>query len=161
MFIKKIFTASIIIFCAALLGLAANAISPNGISLQYSKLTNNDLPDQFQPMPEISIEEAKSFFDSGEAVFIDARMDNFYRDEHIEGALNLPYYDFSTVYDEISKKINKTDLIITYCSEVDCELSQAVAKKLKLNGYTNIKVMVGGLEEWIIEGFPTVYGGAP
>jgi hypothetical protein len=60
----------------------------------------------------VTLEEAKSAFDSNAAVFVDTRSEASYVDSHIPGALSIPL-------DEIESHINELDpdqWIITYCT---------------------------------------------
>lgn len=60
----------------------------------------------------VSLEDAKKAFDTGEALFIDTRSKNSYLNEHIEGAINIPFADFENRY----KEVPKDKKIIVYCS---------------------------------------------
>jgi 3-mercaptopyruvate sulfurtransferase SseA len=63
-------------------------------------------------VPRVTLEEAKSAFDSNSAVFVDTRSEASYVDSHIPGALSIPL-------DEIESHINELDpdqWIITYCT---------------------------------------------
>ena len=60
----------------------------------------------------ISLDDAKTAFDKGEAVFIDTRSANAFANEHIKGAINIPWQEVEKRYKEIPK--GKT--IVVYCS---------------------------------------------
>jgi hypothetical protein len=62
--------------------------------------------------PRISLADAKKDFDAGNAVFIDTRAEQSFKQEHIKGAINIAAETFEARYKEIptSKKI------IAYCS---------------------------------------------
>ncbi|NNE97988.1 MAG: hypothetical protein HKN25_03095 [Pyrinomonadaceae bacterium] len=60
----------------------------------------------------ISLEDAKAAFDKGDALFIDTRSKSAFENEHIKGAINIPWADIEKRYKEIPK--DKT--IIVYCS---------------------------------------------
>ncbi len=60
----------------------------------------------------ISLEDAKAVFDKGDAIFIDTRSENAFANEHIKGAINIPWKEVEKRYKEIPK--DKT--IIVYCS---------------------------------------------
>jgi len=60
----------------------------------------------------ITIEDAKKAVDAGEAIIVDARSNNAYNTEHIEGSINIPAGEMEKRYKEIPK--NKK--IIVYCS---------------------------------------------
>ena len=62
--------------------------------------------------PRISLADAKKDFDAGNAVFIDTRAEQSFKQEHIKGAINISAETFEARYKEIptGKKI------IAYCS---------------------------------------------
>lgn len=62
--------------------------------------------------PRISLADAKKDFDAGEAVFVDTRGADFYKTEHIKGAINVMVSDFEAKY----KNIPNDKKIIAYCS---------------------------------------------
>jgi len=62
--------------------------------------------------PRMTIAEAKAAFDKNEAVFIDSRPEETFKQEHIKGALNISLQDDPSKYD----KIPKGKKIIVYCS---------------------------------------------
>ena len=62
--------------------------------------------------PRISLADAKKDFDAGNAIFVDTRAEQTYKQEHIKGAINISAETFEARYKEIptGKKI------IAYCS---------------------------------------------
>jgi 3-mercaptopyruvate sulfurtransferase SseA len=62
--------------------------------------------------PRLTIAEAKAAFDKGEALFIDSRSEQAFKDDHIKGAINITLQDDPSKYG----KIPKGKKIIVYCS---------------------------------------------
>src|SRR5258708_25585173 len=62
--------------------------------------------------PRISLENAKKGFDDGTAIFIDARPEDTYRDEHLKGAINV----ISDTLKAKLKDLPKDKTIVVYCS---------------------------------------------
>lgn len=62
-------------------------------------------------VPRISLSDAKKAFDAGGAVFVDSRRQNFYKENHIKGAANIPFGSNSN-YDSLPSG----KMIIVYCS---------------------------------------------
>ena len=62
--------------------------------------------------PRIELVDAKSLYDSGEAVFIDTRSEDSFVLEHIKGALNIPLASLESRLGEVPE--GKT--LIAYCS---------------------------------------------
>ncbi|MBK8466233.1 MAG: rhodanese-like domain-containing protein [Chloracidobacterium sp.] len=64
-------------------------------------------------VPRITIEEAKKEFDAGNVVIVDSRGEAQYKQEHIAGALNVP---FGAPDNPKFSEIPKGKKIIVYCS---------------------------------------------
>jgi rhodanese-related sulfurtransferase len=68
-----------------------------------------------QPTPEaprISLADAKLVFDKNNAIFVDARSADTYRQEHIKGAVSIPLGSDPKTF----KDLPRTKTIIVYCS---------------------------------------------
>lgn len=68
--------------------------------------------DDHDDAPRITLADAKQDFDKNDAVIIDVRNEESYKQEHIKGAINLA----KGVMDEQLNKIPKGKKIIAYCS---------------------------------------------
>jgi len=62
--------------------------------------------------PRVSLEDARAAFDTGAAVFLDARSSASYADSHIAGALSIPLAELEARLGEL----DATRWIITYCT---------------------------------------------
>ena len=102
----------------------------------------------------MELNEAKAVFDSGTAVFVDARDPADYAAGHIRGAVNLPWEEFAAAFPDFSKKVPSTAPVITYCSGTDCEMSKNLGRKLRSMGYASVKVFAGGWPQWMKAGYP-------
>ena len=60
----------------------------------------------------ITVEEARAAFERGEAVFVDVRGEDAYRQGHIRGAISVPPGTAA----QHANKLPKNTLIITYCA---------------------------------------------
>lgn len=60
----------------------------------------------------ITVEEARAAFQRGEAVFVDVRGEDAFRQGHIPGALSIP----TGTAAQHADKLPKNKLIITYCA---------------------------------------------
>ena len=91
--------------------------------------------------------------DRGEpAVIVDCNPENLYKNEHIPGAVNLPW-DFQGLKQD--PKLQKDRLIVTYCSCAHEEDSGDVALQMITGfGYRNIKPLLGGNLRWKELGYP-------
>ena len=106
----------------------------------------------------IPLEEARSKFLAGAAVFVDARPPDRYHEDHIQGALNLPLADFDQLADKVVMDFPEDTLIVTYCDGEDCALSAELALKLKEIGFVNVRVLHDGWNVWRRHQLPTQTG---
>lgn len=95
----------------------------------------------------ISTQGLKSLIDSGQKVIIlDAREPGYQGDGKIPGAIFLTD---SANAQQVSQVIpSKEQLVITYCSGVQCPASEWLADYLVGLGYKNVKRYSEGIEGW-------------
>lgn len=150
--IKAIF----IVLLSVVMGIAYNTISPKGIVLVGSwsnKMTLDSLlvphsyVEEVDPQA-ISLDDAMMYFQSKEAIFVDARYKEDYEYGHIKGAMNLPFEEFDRYYDSVKHKLPPDKILVTYCSGTECEESLFLARLLRTLGYQKTKVFFGGWEQW-------------
>lgn len=156
----------ILILLAFVLGIIAQFILPNGISLKTEMtILETDTVDVAMPAvmlnpngdlesTNISLAEAYSYFQEQSALFMDAREADVYRDGHISGAINLPaqaFMDSLTYLDGL----DLDRLIITYCDGTECNASIELASNLELMGFTQVYYFFGGWAAWQGAGYPT------
>lgn len=65
-----------------------------------------------QAVQRVTLEESKSAFDSGAAVFVDVRDGDVYATSHIPGALSIPLAEIEARIAELGPQ----QWIITYCT---------------------------------------------
>lgn len=109
---------------------------------------------------EITIDQALEKFESGMAVFIDARMDKEFDKSRIPGALHLPPHAFERGRPEVLNYI-PTDgsmEVVLYCNAFDCPLAEETARHLLHYGITNFVIFTGGWDEWVAAGHPVEVG---
>lgn len=145
--------ALIIVVMSAVFGLTSNALSPEGLPLDYRVIKEKQAAETRRAadaagVPIIHLAEAKKLWETKDARFLDARSADFFTAAHISGALSLPVHDFAIYYGSATKGLQRGDLIVTYCAGKSCQSSLALAKMLKEKGFTNIKAFLGGWEEW-------------
>jgi rhodanese-related sulfurtransferase len=135
---KTLYRAVLIVLIGMGLGLVGNAISPRGIPLIA--------PPKKQPKPEefIALEKAKELWESGSAIFLDAREPIDYTAGHIGNALNLPALAFERHFSEIAPMLTPESPVVVYCDGKECELSHRLADSLRQVGYTNVHMLYNG-----------------
>lgn len=81
-------------------------------------------------------------------VIVDARSERAYNEEHIKGAINLPY---SRMNAETVKHLDRNTIYVTYCDGLGCNASTKGALKLSELNF-RVKELIGGIESWKLEG---------
>jgi rhodanese-related sulfurtransferase len=89
------------------------------------------------------LEEAIS---TNSVVLVDALPASYYDQAHLPGAINLVEGDVEALAPKLLP--NKDAAIVTYCSNVACNNSQAVANRLEKLGYTNVRKYREGIQDW-------------
>jgi len=105
-----------------------------------------------------TLEDAKECFDKKSAVFVDARPEEDFKAGHIPGALSLDYSRIEELYDTVLGSMPKDRLIITYCSDPECQTAVKLADALVLRGHTRVVIMLEGFPAWEKAGYPVASG---
>lgn len=87
---------------------------------------------------------------------LDARAPSDYSNEHIAGAVSVPFYDPDPYLDQLPKKA----WLVAYCACPHAESGQ-LAQKLASKGFTKVTVLDEGLGVWRLKGYPTSKGREP
>lgn len=142
----KPFDFVLILATAILIGFFFNLSSPNGIPL---------IPESyFQPASEtINVDQAQALLYQGKAIMIDARPKEFYNQNHIKSAINLPPAIFDFVYMMKLNNLNPDKEIIVYGRTISKHYDEEVASQLLQRGHKIVKVLEGGLSAWKKKGF--------
>ncbi len=77
--------------------------------------------------------------------------ENDYKEEHIEGAINIPAQKIGEVAPD---KLDKDETIVVYCGKYSCNASPGAAKKLTSMGYKNVYDFSAGKKGWKDAGLP-------
>jgi 3-mercaptopyruvate sulfurtransferase SseA len=72
------------------------------------------IPQSEQEVPRVTVEEAKSAFESGKAIIVDVRSTESYEAGHAAGAISIPLNEFENNIGSIP--LDKDQWIITYCT---------------------------------------------
>lgn len=97
-----------------------------------------------QHITEISPDDARREVEGGEAILIDVREENDWREGHAHGARHLSR---GVIELEIEEQIpDVTKAIICYCG--GGSRSALVAESLQKMGYENVRSMAGGFKAW-------------
>jgi rhodanese-related sulfurtransferase len=158
---KTIKEIIILMVVSVILALAVNALSPRGIALvgkwdtaQGMIRVNPDKNSVHQLGKIDRVAWAKSIFDKGDAIFVDARSQNDYENGHIPGAVSLPVGQFEAEIKLFLNRFPPEQPIVTYCSGRTCEDSHDLAQALSDVGFTNVRIFIDGFPGWEAEGYP-------
>lgn len=95
---------------------------------------------------ELSTFQLKAHVDAGDAILLDARSGKYDDGTRIPGAKSLN--NKSTAAEIAAVIPSKDALVITYCSNLQCPASAALAKHLKELGYTHVHEYPEGIAGW-------------
>jgi rhodanese-related sulfurtransferase len=84
-------------------------------------------------------------------IVVDARSAEAFQIEHIPEAINIPHRSMTA---EITKQLDKTALVVTYCDGIGCNASTKGALNMLKLGF-RVKELIGGLDWWKRDGHKT------
>jgi len=107
----------------------------------------------------ITLAEAEDLFAGGQGAFIDARSRKDFSTGHIPAAENVPFEEAKgKEIGEVATGIPRGKAVVTYCSGKECPTGLALAVLLRDQGLEEVRVFMGGWDEWIAAGLPTEQG---
>jgi len=124
-----------------------------GLDNVYGFITRiDDLGIELTSTESLTTNDVKNRLGKSDVQLIDVRGEREYKSGHIEGA---DHVFVGTLPDHL-QKIKKDKELVVYCqsglrASIACSL-------LKRNGYHNVKIYPGSIEEWISTGNPVVSG---
>ncbi len=146
---------AIIIGLSVGLALAFNATRPDRLPLVHDP---ESAAQATALRGEISLTDAALLFESGKAIFVDAREAGEYALGHIEGALSLEPILLGQEFPSLREQLEEATTIVTYCDGEFCELSHELAQQLKGMGLQDVRVLRNGWTLWRDQGLPTATG---
>lgn len=110
--------------------------------------------EEYPSISFISLIEAEDLFAGQQALFIDSRAEEAFKEGHIVGAVNIPYTKpgLTPLPDDFPAWRERT--IVIYCDGSECRSSVALAKFLHSQGCTDLRIFFGGWNEWLRIGLP-------
>ena len=159
---NKVIKEMFLIFGISIISaLVVNFFSPAGISLvgkrddSSGEKAAKNKSYVFSGELEIkNIRIAKQIYDSGKAVFVDARSREDFKNGHIKGAESLPLGQFADLIGAFKKKYPVDTFIVAYCSGRTCNDSHRLEQLLFDHGYVNVSILIDGYQGWKGEGYP-------
>ncbi len=122
---------------------------------------SNDTPESLDGAKIVTAEEAKDLMAKGTKLF-DTRVATEFAEEHIKGAVSVPYGEKSKKeagFDAAADKFDDSKLpaenMIFQCNGKECWKSYKAAKWALSKGKKNVYWFRGGFPEWKSKGLPT------
>ena len=89
---------------------------------------------------------------AGNVIWVDARPDNEYEQDHIPGALPVNEDRWNELLPPFLAQWSPEKKVVVYCSTKSCNLAGDVARRLREEAQLqNVFVLEGGWEEWLKE----------
>jgi rhodanese-related sulfurtransferase len=125
-------------------------------------LAAEDLPKSIPGGTYVTEEKGKELFDKG-TLFVDARVAAEFADEHIKGAINVPYKETfpkesktapSDSFDMAKLPGDKAKPMVFYCNGSPCWKGYKAAEVAIKAGYKHVYWMREGMPGWKAKGYP-------
>ena len=121
---------------------------------RYIQSMRPDLDGLAAGVREISPQKVRKLLrDREEFLLIDSRSPRAYRQAHLPSAVNIPTCSMDSA-DLLPEK--KDTLLVFYCGGPLCGISRQASTVAARAGYTNIRVMLKGIDGWLDAGYRTV-----
>jgi putative oxidoreductase len=113
-------------------------------------------------VPTISLTKAQEAYQQNEAVFVDARKNSFYEQQHIKGAVSLPVVFFDLMYPMFQFTLAQTEglqgkPLIVYGGTTSRRFDIELARLLKDKDFDRVMVFGSDYQAWP-QGFPLAEG---
>lgn len=155
---KAFMQAAFLLMIGVALGVSSQQITGAKIAWVASWSQAEVAARHLKGLQEISLHEAWEAHRAGKIFFLDARDPGSFAAGHLPGALNVPFSEVETYFDEISALEEAGIMSVAYCDGVDCPLSAELARALKDRGIKEVKVLVNGWSRWRDSGYPVEEG---
>jgi rhodanese-related sulfurtransferase len=142
-----------LLLAATALGFIYTAAMEKGLFASRQPADTLSLPSSRNAPVMISRDQAKAYFDGGDALFIDSRHEFDYKLGHIKGAINLPLNEYNLKMGALVQ-LPREKLIVIYCDGADCNSSIELSARLFADGFLSVKIFFGGWGEWKAQNLP-------
>lgn len=150
--------SALILLAAAVAALSVNALRSDGIALIPAPNPDHAVVLATGERIDIAFADARRAWESGNAVFLDARPFSQYEDGHLPGAIAFPWLEFDRYVERVLPELPEDRMLVTYCDGVTCDLSKELAKALREFGFPETHVLVNGWTVWREAGLPVESG---
>jgi rhodanese-related sulfurtransferase len=106
----------------------------------------------------ISQADALALAGDPEVAFVDCRPLELFVAGHVSGSLHVAA-DMASVAPELLARLRAATTVITYCdAESECERSLRMATLFQQSGLPDVRVLEGGMPQWLANGYPAESG---
>lgn len=125
-----------------------------GVALMALCVTalNTACSEPVNPADRVALEQARADHEAGKVMLVDIRETREHKTGVAAGAVLLPMSELPKKQSLLPKNPDQPVLLI--CNTQN--RSQATLKKLKQEGYENIRFVDGGMSQWAAKGWPMV-----
>ena len=100
----------------------------------------------------IDRDDVRAVIDAGTATVVEALPAPYYDDAHVPGARNLPHDSDEATIAAVLPDRDAT--VVVYCSNLACQNSTVLSRRLAQLGYTDVREYEAGKEDWVTAGLP-------
>ncbi|MFC1592260.1 rhodanese-like domain-containing protein [Thermodesulfobacteriota bacterium] len=108
----------------------------------------------------LEYDRARGLFESGTALFVDARPGFAYEAGHISGAVNITAETLDEQVFALMDALQQGPVVL-YCTGVDCPEAMELAELMVAQDLRPVCVFLEGWEKWTALGCPTATGAEP
>jgi rhodanese-related sulfurtransferase len=136
----------LVLLTSTVLALVFNYSSPNGIPLVPEMVFREQVPG-VDPLA------ARELLSRGQAVLVDARPPELFRQKHITDAVNIPAALFDVIYPmKLGSTLQPEQVVLVYGRTISKRYDDEVAQRL-LQRHDQVRILEGGLADWEASGF--------
>ena len=130
----------------ALLLIALASVPAVGEAIYFRDKVSWQSPDRSSEM--VTLDKAQSW--GANAIWVDARPDNEFEQDHVPGAIPLNEDRWNELLPTLLARWSLENKIVVYCSSQSCNASREVARRLRNEaGLKEVFVLQGGWETWL------------
>ena len=144
---KNILEILIILLASVVFGLGRNYFSETPLLLfrVQVKAIKPEMQVQFSEADADLVSQMSA--DPG-TLLIDARPPELFNRGYLPGAVNLPVAKFAAALPPLLPRLRSARLVIIYCGGPDCDDAADLAGKLFEQGFKDLLIYRGGIEDW-------------
>lgn len=148
-----------VLVVGACFGLGYGIVGGVPAAIEYRAATSCAPPVESHPeIGWIEQADARALIDDATVMFVDARAVSDYETGHIPNAIAMPM-DTGAIPESTAALVRGAHTVVAYCDTTgDCASSRRLASLLSEDGARDVRVLRGGIPEWLSNDFPAESG---